>query len=130
MRNYKVIHSESLSKPYDLRYICVDPETGEILDDAQGYGYKSAQKAHAAFQYKNQSKAQKKAKAQKKKRVADWVKSHKDYTTAVEIYFDDMVHGCYDKFDTAAARKLLKELNYNEAELGFTATDLVKFYTS
>lgn len=31
------------------RYIIVNPDTSEILDDAQGYGYRSPQKAHAAW---------------------------------------------------------------------------------
>lgn len=34
------------------RYIIVDEETNKTIDDAQGYGYKSRQKAHAAYRYK------------------------------------------------------------------------------
>jgi hypothetical protein len=30
----------------------MDTETGEILDDAQGYGFKTPQKAYAAYHYK------------------------------------------------------------------------------
>jgi len=30
----------------------IDTRTGEILDDAQGYGYKTIKKAFAAFCYK------------------------------------------------------------------------------
>lgn len=37
------------------RYIIINPNTGEILDDAQGYGYRSPQKAHAAWNYKHPS---------------------------------------------------------------------------
>ena len=36
----------------DIRYIIVDETTGEIIDDAQGYGYKTKQKAHSAYNYK------------------------------------------------------------------------------
>jgi len=36
----------------ETRYRIVDTETGEILDDAQGYGYKTAQKAHTAWNFK------------------------------------------------------------------------------
>lgn len=56
--NYKVVKSVALSSPYDPRYIVVDSETGKTLDDANGYGYKSAQKAHAAFGYKRKPHAQ------------------------------------------------------------------------
>ena len=41
MEEYKIYKSTELSKPYDDRYIVVSTETGEIVDDAQGYGYKS-----------------------------------------------------------------------------------------
>ena len=36
----------------EIRYIIVDEVTGEILDDAQGYGYKTYEKARAAYYYK------------------------------------------------------------------------------
>ena len=36
-RNISVVKSEYLSSYFDERYIIVDPETSEILDDAQGY---------------------------------------------------------------------------------------------
>ena len=38
--------------PQRDRFIIVDPDTGEVLDDAQGYGYKNAQKAEKAAWYK------------------------------------------------------------------------------
>lgn len=46
--NYKVIN-----KPGDnSRYVVIDGESGEIIDDANGYGYKSAQNAHRCMCYK------------------------------------------------------------------------------
>ena len=33
------------------RYVVVDKDTGEILDDAQGYGFKTAEKAYKCFHY-------------------------------------------------------------------------------
>lgn len=47
-RNVKVVESKTLSSRYDKRFVVVDEETGNVLDDAQGYGYKSKQKAMAA----------------------------------------------------------------------------------
>lgn len=41
-KTIKAVRSEQLSSSYDDRFVIVDLETGEILDDAQGYGYKSA----------------------------------------------------------------------------------------
>ena len=39
-------------KNNEKRYICVDETSGEVIDDAQGYGYKSKQKAFIAYEYK------------------------------------------------------------------------------
>lgn len=49
---YHAVLSKRLSKPNDDRYLVLDRETGEILDDAQGYGYKSKLKAYKAYGYK------------------------------------------------------------------------------
>ena len=37
----------------ELRWVIIDGDTGEVFDDAQGYGYKTAQKAHIALSYKS-----------------------------------------------------------------------------
>ena len=34
------------------KYIIVDEVTGKIIDDAQGYGYKTKEKAYSAYNYK------------------------------------------------------------------------------
>ncbi|MBQ9434249.1 MAG: hypothetical protein IJU26_08545 [Synergistaceae bacterium] len=52
-----VIESEKLSGKYDKRYVVVDKDTGEVLDDAKGCGYKTAQKAHAAYAYKTRNRS-------------------------------------------------------------------------
>lgn len=49
----QVVRSETLSTPGDIRYICVDEETGEVLDDAQSYGFRTKRGAYAAFKYKS-----------------------------------------------------------------------------
>ncbi len=36
----------------ETRYVIVNQETGEIMDDARGYGYKSKQNAYACYGYK------------------------------------------------------------------------------
>lgn len=48
-----VVVSPSLSDGYDRRYVVVDAATGAVIDDAQGYGYKTAQNAHRAHAYKS-----------------------------------------------------------------------------
>lgn len=51
-RFYEAVYSEKLSKERgDIRYIIIDQDTGEILDDANGWGYKSARNAYRRFGY-------------------------------------------------------------------------------
>lgn len=41
----KAVRSDELSSLYDERFVMIDIRTGEILDDAQGYGYKTKNKS-------------------------------------------------------------------------------------
>ena len=52
---YRVIRSSRLSKPGDVRYIVVEEESNNVLDDANGYGYKSMQAAHKGYAYKRRN---------------------------------------------------------------------------
>ena len=52
-KNIAIIQSPKLSKAGDIRYIVINANTGETLDDAQGYGYKSELNAKRAWEYKN-----------------------------------------------------------------------------
>lgn len=52
---YRVIRSSRLSKPGDVRYIVVEEESSNVLDDANGYGYKSMQAAHKGYAYKRRN---------------------------------------------------------------------------
>lgn len=65
-----------IDKHTETRYVIVDADTGEVLDDVQGYGYKSAQKAHAAWAYKQKPKSQRKKEASQKKLVKKWLDNH------------------------------------------------------
>lgn len=51
-KQYKAIESERLSKPYDKRYVIIDVTTGEIVNDAQGWGFKSPEKAYGNMIYR------------------------------------------------------------------------------
>ena len=58
-KKYKaiVLDSRNAGDKVEIRYAIKDMESGEIVDDAQGYGYKSAQKAYAGWSYKNRDKS-------------------------------------------------------------------------
>jgi len=88
-KNIKVIKSEVLSSRRGDRYVIVDTETGEILDDAQGFGYKSVPKAYAGFNYKNKSDKEKVDQMEYYVKVFKWMISHKrvlNYFRNIEFY--------------------------------------------
>ncbi len=63
--------------PFENRRFCIiSSETGEILDDAQGYGYKTAQKAYVAYAYKTRDKSKDREKAAKINRIIQWLKEN------------------------------------------------------
>ena len=77
---------ESLNNKFDVvdmvskpgRFVIVDKETGEVVDDAQGWGYKDKNKAYKAAWYKFG-----KGKAKVDEAVA-WWKEHPDFQDDVE----------------------------------------------
>lgn len=122
------IEDKKLSKGYDRRYIIVDKETGEVLDDAQGYGYKSPQKAYAAYSYKNRDKTKDKERQEKERKIRKWMKSHKDFVRAMDTFSFEIAKGSWgpdDKFNAAFVRQMLKDSNL---EVDFTAGELLRVW--
>ena len=74
-KKYKAVVFTSPINPYkaEIRYVIKDMESGEIVDDAQGYGYKSAQKAYAGWAYKNRDKSRDSEKAEKERMISKWM---------------------------------------------------------
>ena len=89
---YKIIRRDR------SRFIIVDSDTGEILDDAQGYGYKTKGNAERAAWYKFKGGKAKKD-AAKKEANAFWCK-HKDFGKALyklyEMWFKEIARGEID----------------------------------
>lgn len=127
-KKVRVVKSSKLSKPYEPRYVVVDFNTGAILDDAQGYGYKTPQKAHAAWGYKNRTPAQKAAQESVKKAVRKWAKEHRAFMDDMEDLAFRIAKGSYGpegRFDAKTVAKSLKEWGFTD--LPFTAADLLKY---
>lgn len=79
----KVIKNEKLSEPWEPRFVIVDEATGNVLDDAQGYGYTSAEKAHKAWAYKTNRKTKKSVDGKKR-----WWKRHPEFEEeCADIFF-------------------------------------------
>lgn len=50
--NYIAIVSERLSRPGDTRYVIIEKQTQQEVDNCNGHGYKSAASAHKSFSFK------------------------------------------------------------------------------
>ena len=74
-KNIAIIQSPKLSKPGDMRYIVINEDTGETLDDAQGYGYKSELNAKRAWGYQNSHASLSSPKSKKQRKKCDIPKS-------------------------------------------------------
>lgn len=125
-RSIVAIKSSTLSKPNDQRYVIIDKETGEILDNAQGYGYRSAQKAYAAYGYKNRDKSKDSEIAARKKKIRDWLKSNKEFTDQLEIIVWDAALNGDSKLDVKCVSDLLKQMKLHPE---FTPGEILKVWT-
>jgi uncharacterized protein YegP (UPF0339 family) len=70
----------------DGRYVIANAETHEVVDTAQGYGYKTRQNAEKAAWYKFKGGKGKKD-AEKREAAAFW-RHHTDFAKAVQEYYD------------------------------------------
>jgi hypothetical protein len=112
----------------EMRYCIVSTDTGEVLDDAQGYGYKTAQKAYAAFAYKNRDKSKDKEHLARKRHIEQWMEQNKSFVKLMDSYAFEIAKGTMapdDKFDAKFVRKLLRE---ESLEPDFTAGELLKVW--
>ena len=126
-RSIVAIRSSTLSKPNDPRYVIIDKETGEILDNAQGYGYRSAQKAYAAYGYKNRDKSKDSEIAMRKKKIRDWLKNNKEFTDQLEIIAWDAALDGDSKLDAKCVSDLLKQMKLHPE---FTPGEILKVWIS
>lgn len=138
---YKVVSNHGLvvdeREPWDTnfyynkketRFCIIDSETGEILDDAQGYGYKTAQKAYSAYAYKIRSYDIVKEKEEKEKNIRKWMKEHKEFVNLINGYAIEIAKGSMspdDRFDAKFVEELLVEYDLH---IDFTASELLKVW--
>ena len=113
-----------------MRYFIVSCETGEILDDAQGYGYKTAQNAYKSYGYKNRDKSKDKEKRIRRKQIENWMLAHHDFVEAMDKYAFEIAKGSWGrdaKFDTKFVAEMLEAA---DLETDFTAFELLKVWRS
>ena len=94
------------------RWVIKDSVTDEVMDNAQGYGYKSPQKAFAAFAYKGCEPQTFQATLARRKRIHHWLVNN-------PAFLDDMNHTAFELskgmygpdevFNAAVVKELLKD---------------------
>ncbi|WP_432630269.1 hypothetical protein [Brotaphodocola sp.] len=128
MKNIIVVEDKKLSKQYEKRFVVVDKETGEILDDAQGYGYKTIKNAYSAYAYKTRDKSKDKERLERKKYIQRWMKEHKDFVRLMDQVAFEIAKGSWgpdDKFDAKLVKQMLRD---NELKTDFTAGELLRVW--
>lgn len=126
--NVKAVASPSLSDFGDKRYVIVDTDTGEIVDDAQGYGYKTLKKAYASWAYKNRDKSKDKERRAKDAAIRQWLKEHTEVLNLLDGYAVSIAKGAMapdDKVDAALVRSILKDCNI---ETEYKPRDILKVW--
>ena len=122
----KTIRVESISQG---RFAIIDAETGEILDDANGYGYKSKQNAMRAWNYKTQPKDENVEKF--KRTIYDWWKQQHELSDLIDAIMFDTVYKDGDDFTEKdaieIARRYIEENNIEKPQ-GIHTWQLVHYY--
>ncbi len=124
-KTYKAVLSGELSKYNDKRYVIVDIESGRILDNAQGHGYKSPQKAYACYAYKKRDRSKDNEKQEKENKIKNWLRENREFTSLLDSEAYYAVKDPAVKFDLNFVKKLLKEQNL---EPEFTASEILKVW--
>lgn len=124
-KTYKAVLSKELSKYNDKRYVIVDIESGMVLDNAQGHGYKSPRKAYACYAYKKRDKTKDKEKQEKENRIKNWLRENREFTSQLDSEAYWAMKDPAVEFNLKFVKKLLKEQNL---EPEFTASEILKVW--
>ena len=124
MSGVRVVVSAALSSNFDKRYVVIGEATGAIVDDAQGYGYKSAQNAHRAHAYKSMPSKKKRQRDAAKRRVERWCAQHPEFMQRVE---QSMFYAMKDGENVTEADVLVILAEYG-LELPFSVNDLMRHW--
>ena len=123
------VHYEGV--PYDTtetRYRIVSTETGEVLDDAQGYGYKTAQKAYAAWGYKNRDRSKDKEKRKREKHIKQWMEDHQSFVEEMEACAREIAKGSWGPDAKLNAKLVGEMLKSKNLTVDFPVGELIRVW--
>ncbi|MDE6730412.1 MAG: hypothetical protein K2J71_06515 [Oscillospiraceae bacterium] len=109
----------------ETRYVIINSDTGEVFDDAQGYGYRTSQKAYAAFNWKKKSPEEHAEQELKKKEVREWCKKHPSVVRQME----DVLFISVKERVPYTVQEILEVIPEEaKAEMTFTIKELLKYF--
>lgn len=129
-KDYKAVEyqSQTSSEFCQQRYCIVSTETGEILDDAQGYGYKTIQKAYAAYAYKTRDRSKDKEKADRDRHIRKWMKENRSFVRMMDTFAFEIAKGSWGPDDVFDAKFVKRMLDDNDLHPDFTAGQLLRVW--
>jgi hypothetical protein len=80
----RVVVGTALWDRFEKRCVVLDAATGDIVDDARGYGYKAAQDAHRGHAYKTMPPKRKRQRDAAGRQVRRWCRAHPEFMQHVE----------------------------------------------
>ena len=68
----------------ETRFVIVDAETGELLDDARGYGYRTPVSAYRGWSFVKKARENLKNVQKEEEDIQTWLASHPDISAALD----------------------------------------------
>lgn len=127
-RYVAVYDSELSSIMGSDRWVIKDSVTDEVIDNAQGYGYKSPQKAFAAFAYKGCEPQTFQATLARRKRIHHWLINHPEFLRDMNHTAFELAKGMYgpdEVFNASVVKELLKD---HGITVDFTPMDILSVW--
>ena len=127
MAAYKAVLSRKLSKSSERRYVVIHPETGKLLDDSQGFGYKSLQKAYEGYDFKIQGEKQRRERKRVQEQVSRLILDHPGLSHQLEelAYRSHLTGDCLNLQDF---QKLVISHCIRCEDYQITLHDLLKYW--
>ena len=108
------------------RYIVIDSVTGEIIDDAQGYGYQSVKNALKSYRYKTKDSEAKLYEVKACREISNFCMKNPGIINFLkEKELELLKTG--KKLNAAQLKRLFQEYGIDFAELSFTTGDFLRY---
>lgn len=125
----KAVPNNQLRPDNEARYIIIDENSGAILDNNNGYGYKTATAAHRAYGYRTRDVSKDAEREQRIMNANNWLDAHQEFNDAMLVEFGLVKSKLRETgidFNATYLKKQLKK--YNLTIEGFKPSDLYKIW--